>query len=109
MSAKQKRKYQGGLTGINCSVISDSYAISSIKGGAVCGSNEGKISRCYGNCTGKDVSIVTTGEEIHSWMVRKASELQKKNVAEWDFRHIWSYNKEGFPVFKKDNWYANCK
>lgn len=108
MAAKQKGKYQGGLTGINCSVISDSYAISSVKGGAVCGSNEGKISRCYGNCSGKDVSGVTTGEEIHSWMVRKASELQKKNVIEWDFRHIWSYNKEGFPVFKKENWYVNC-
>lgn len=108
MAAKRKGKYQGGLAGINYSIISDSYAISAIKGGAVCGSNEGKIIRCYGNCTGKDVSVVTTGEEIHSWMVRKASELQKYDVIEWDFRHIWSHNKEGFPVFKKDNWYASC-
>lgn len=106
MTAKKNIKGHGGLTGINYSQIIDSYAVSSVRGGAVCGINKGKIFRCYGNSSSNSVSVVKLGTEIDSWVVRKASELQKKNVTTWDFKRIWSFNKQGFPVFKNEDWYV---
>ena len=49
MAVKKKIEYHGGVTGINYSQIMDSYAVSSVNGGAVCGINDGEIVRCYGN------------------------------------------------------------
>lgn len=107
MAAKKNIECHGGLTGINDSQIMDSYAVSSVRGGAVCGINKGKIFRCYGSCSNNSVSVVGEGKEIDSWVVRKVSELQEKNVATWDFKRIWSFNKKGFPIFKNDNWYVD--
>ena len=105
LTTKKNIEFHGGLTGINYSQIIDSYAVSSVGGGAVCGINEGKIIRCYGNGSSESISVVRSGKEIDSWVVRTAAKLQKKMVATWDFNRIWSFNKKGFPVFKNDSWY----
>lgn len=106
MTTKKNMECQGGLTGINFSQVIDSYAISSVRGGAICGRNEGQILRCYGNCSNPRVSIIGAGEEIDSWGIRKVTEVQDENVIRWDFEQIWCFNKKGFPVFKNDSWYV---
>lgn len=106
LTAKKNIECHGGLTGINYVQIIDSYAVSSVRGGAVCGINNGSIIRCYGNSSSKDISVVRTGKEVDSWVVKKASELHEANVTSWDFNRIWSFNKKGFPVFKNDSWYV---
>lgn len=107
MAAKENNGCYGGLTGINYAQIIDSYAVSSGNGGAVCGINNGNIVRCYGNSSSKCVSIVKAGKETDSWAIKKASALQEKDIKTWDFERTWTFSKNGLPIFKSDNWYAD--
>lgn len=106
MSAKKISDFHGGLVGINYIMIEDSYAVSSLKGGAICGINQGNISRCYGNGSGERVAAVQRGKVTASWQVKKTRELQEKDISAWDFDTVWTLNKKGFPVFHTDTWYT---
>lgn len=107
MAAKENNACHGGLIGINYAQIIDSYAVSSGSGGAVCGINKGKIIRCYGNGSSNFVSNVKAGIETDSLALKKASELQGKNINTWDFEQTWAFSKNGLPIFKSDSWYAD--
>lgn len=109
MAAKNDIESHGGLVGINYLNILDSYTVSSVKGGAICGENRGIIKHCYGNGTPKNISVISSGEEIGSWAVKKPAEMKVSDTGGWDFRRIWNNNISGLPTFKDEYWYADSE
>ena len=109
MATKKCIESHGGLVGINYLNILDSYTVSSVMGGAVCGENQGNIKHCYGNCSAGSISVVQSGKEIGSWAVNKPTEMKASNTNGWDFRRIWSFNINGLPIFRNGYWYANSE
>lgn len=99
----------GGLVGINYLNILDSYAVSSVTGGAVCGENQGSIRHCYGHCSSSKVSVVQSGKEIGSWVVNEPMEMKASDTNGWDFKRIWSFNIKGLPTFRDGYWYTDCE
>lgn len=108
MSGQQKTACHGGLVGINYTNITDSYAVASLRGGAICGINQGDIQRCYGNSSCRGVSKVQAGKETDSWTVKKAGELRDKDITAWDFKRIWTISNKKLPVFQSANWYVKA-
>lgn len=109
MATKNCIESHGGLVGINYLNILDSYTVSSVMGGAVCGENQGSIKHCYGNCSAGRISVVQSGKEIGSWAVNKPVEMKASDTNGWDFRRIWSFNINGLPIFRDGYWYADSK
>lgn len=109
MATKNCIESHGGLVGINYLNILDSYTVSSVMGGAVCGENQGSIKHCYGNCSAGSISVVQSGKEIGSWAVNKPREMKASDTNGWDFRRIWSFNINGLPIFREGYWYADSE
>lgn len=106
MATENRIESHGGLVGINCLNILDSYTVCSVTGGAICGENQGSIKHCYGNCSGSGISMIQTGKEIGSWVVSKPVEMRAAYTNGWDFKSIWSFGIKGLPVFRDGYWYA---
>lgn len=109
MATKNCIESHGGLVGINYLNILDSYTVSSVMGGAVCGENQGSIKHCYGNCSADSISVVQSGKEIGSWTVNKPTQMKPSDTNGWDFRRIWSFNTNGLPIFRNGYWYADSE
>lgn len=109
MSGRRRAACHGGLVGINYIDIIDCYAVASVNGGAICGTNRGNIQRCYGNSGCRNISEVQSGKETDSFTIRKAGEYRDGFTSAWDFDRIWEKNKKKLPVFKSDYWYEQSQ